>query len=240
VFRHFRHILVTLALSSGLLTGAGSALAEPSLQERILENKYRWGDYAIFIGWYEPRGEQFEEHASYALPVGVKVRLKWGARYRLEGEFSYYRRSDEPALAVSVFTQPEFDGLMMMATFQVMLVRSGWIRPYVGAGPAFVSLSNDFVVKLCDELVIDCFALGSWSEFDVGGQVVAGLDLRAGSRAFPFVEFRYLFGELGYDHIRIGAFGFDPADLETPDGETVSDKHDWGGPMVSVGLKIRF
>ena len=228
-----------------LLVAASPARGERTLQDEILESKYRHGDYGIYAAWYDPVAAQFNEHGSYAIPVGVKVRLRWKARIRFEGEFAYYRTSGEPRPILSTASTPEFDGVQVTTGVQGMLRTSGLLRPYVGAGLVFVSLANDFVVVRPEVYALDptlpeVRALGRWSELDVGFHAQVGVDIHLGSRAFPFVEYRQRSGSIGLDEVRIGPARIDPSELWNEQLQVLSDEYDYSGPTVLVGLKIYF
>jgi opacity protein-like surface antigen len=228
----------------------GLARAE-SLSEKLLEDKYHRGDYALFAAWHDPTGVQFDEHASFAIPIGLKVRLRLLRWFRAEGEVSYYRRSRGPDIAISSVSTPSFDGLNVSAAAQAMFPRLGRAHTYAGAGIAFVSLSNDFLAVIpspsTDTVIIDQVQIATWSEFDVGLEVMAGLDVELGHRAFPFLEFRYFLGKLTIDTMRIGSFAYAPSALEKPSENLAvpsripfEGQYDWSGPSIAAGLKIRF
>lgn len=232
---------------------SGSALLAPilllcspaearDLRDELLESKYKWGDYGVMAGWYDPNGQQFEEHANFALPIGLKVRFKWLQWFRVEGELSYYRRSSAPSTNLTLVAAPAFEGFYVASSFQTVLLRGGPVRPYALAGIMAASLRNDFVTAIAavPDSVIDRFQLASWGKWDVGFHVGGGIDFPLGYRVFPFAEFRYLFGEIELDEIRIGAFPFKPEELETADGQPLANKYDWGGPQIVAGLKILF
>jgi hypothetical protein len=232
---------------------APAAEDDRSLEEKVLDEKYRHGDYAVYLGWHDPWDWQFDEHGSFALPLGVKVRFKWLDWLRLEGDVSYYRRGDDPPVLVSLAEAPAFDGLMLGGSAQLVPWRRGRLRPYVGVGPMLVSLGNDFVVfrpevREADPGNPDQFALASWSQLDAGWQVLGGVDVLLGHRVSPFLEFRQIFGELHLESgdVTIGTFPFDPEDLNTVpgpaggDGVPHSRRYDWSGPSISGGLKVRF
>lgn len=247
-----------LGLALLLIACAAPAVNADALRERILDSKYPIGDYAFYVGWHDPADWQFDEHGSYALPIGVKVRLRALSWLRVETDVSYFRRSRDLDVRVSVFQGPEFDSFSVGATVQWVPIQSGPVRPYLGGGPIFVSLGNDFVVFRPDVYALtpmntDQFTLASWSKIDLGTQIVAGLDFPLGSRAFPFVEFRQLFGEVqfGARDVSLGTLSAEAIGLEISDLQTVPDdpavggrphegKFDWSGPAISVGLKIRF
>jgi hypothetical protein len=222
---------------------APSAHAERTLSDEILENKYRWGDYAVYIGWHDPQAAQFDEHGDFAIPFGGKVRLRWKGPLRVEADFSYYRRSStQDPFLLGVLT-PEFDGVMLNLTLQAVVRGSGLLRPYVGGGPAMVSLSNDFVAKLdidnCD-LIPECRRLLSWKEVDLGLQAVAGVDIMMSRRVFPFLEYRHLFGSLDVGEMRDGLLVREPDEVVLVNGAPVPGEYDWSGPNLMAGLKIRF
>jgi hypothetical protein len=241
---------VAIAVAIALLAAPAVAQrsgGEPPLEEQILEGKYRRGDYGFSLGWHDPRGVQFDDHASFALPVGVRVRLRFLRRLQLEADVSYYRRSNVPDIGFSGLVSPKFDGLMVGATAQLVLRRRGLVRPYLGGGPILVSLSDDFIVIRTNvpENVPERQALASWRETDVGFQLLAGFDFPLAHRAYPFVEYRHLFGKVGVNDIRIGGLSLDfintpREELETPSGGTVPGDYDWSGPAILGGLKIRF
>jgi hypothetical protein len=253
-------ILLSAAALLMLPGGGGEPAYAKGLKEEILESRYDRGDYAFFIGWHDPWDWQFDEQGSYAWPVGLKVRVRLTDRFRAEGDFSYYRTSSETILTVSRFSAPQFDGLVMNMTLQGLLRTDGLIRPYVGGGVVFVSLANDFVVvrpdvRAADPGNPDQRTIAKWSQFDVGVQGVVGCDFMLLSRAFPFVEFRYISGELGIDDsdVKIGQFSLPSLELTFEELETVPEDggfdsrgrnyehgYDWSGPIVMVGLKIRF
>ncbi len=248
-------------LVAGLLAQSvpGPAVAD-GLREKILEDRYGRGDYGGFLGWHDPADWQFDEQGSAGWPVGLKVRFSWRERFRIETDFGYYRTGSDPDPSVSTFSVPEFDGLMVAATFQTMLLNRGRVRPYVGGGPVFVSLANEYGVirpdvREADPDNPDQRAFARWSRFDVGMQVVAGVDFPTSRRAFPFVEYRQLFGELTLDDsdVKIGSFSLPSLDLAVDDLEAVPDDptpgaigrkysrtYDWSGPVIMVGLKVRF
>ncbi len=241
-------VLAVLAASSAPPASAG----EPSLEEKLLDNKYRHGDYGAYFAWHDPEDWQFDEHGSHAVPFGIKVRFRWLDWLRVEGDVSYFRRGQDPPIIVSIYKTPEFDGLLLGGMLQLQ-PRRGFLRPYLGAGPLFASLGNDFLVfrpeiREVDPGNPDQFALASWSSYDLGWMVAGGLDLSFGRRWSPFVEYRHLFGELTLDdgEVRIGALPFDPEKLHTlpengqGDGFPHSRKYDWSGPFISAGLRIRF
>ena len=67
-------------------------------------------------------------------------------------------------------------------SLQALLPKLGPFRPYLGAGPMFVSLGNDFVVWRQDIYQADPdnpdqYALAKWKKYDVGAQVIAGVAL---------------------------------------------------------------
>jgi hypothetical protein len=249
----------------GLVVAPGPGARAASLEESILESKYRRGDYGIYLGGYRPNDWQFREHADVAYPVGLKVRFRLGegtfrSWLRFEGDISYYRRANEPVAGITAFQQPEFDGLQLAVTLQAILPSLGPLRPYAGGGPVFVSLGNDFIVWRQDiyEVAPDDpnqYALANWKKFDVGAQVVAGVDIPLGFRAFPFVEYRQLFGVVGLtsEDIKISGLslrflGLEPEDIQTPPereerdqgGRPYESRYDWSGPSVLLGLKILF
>jgi opacity protein-like surface antigen len=249
-----RRLLAAVLLLAALAACAPSTTAaEPDLDERVLDGKYPRGDYSVYLGWHDPEDWQFDEHGSWALPVGFKVRFRWLDWLRVEGDVSYFRRSNEPDVLVSLYRAPNFDGLVLGGSLQAMLRRSGVFRPYVGAGPVVASLGNDFLVfrpevRDADPQNPDQFALATWSQLDVGVQALAGVDFYLGHRISPFLEYRHLAGSLDLDDgdVTIGAFAFDPAELNTvpdspaDDGRPHSAHYDWSGPVVVGGLKVRF
>ncbi|NNE44209.1 MAG: hypothetical protein HKN12_08360, partial [Gemmatimonadetes bacterium] len=161
-----------------------------SVQEDILLSKYRRGDYAFYVSWHDPWGAAFDEHASFAWPIGGKVRFRVGSRYRVELDFSYYQQGGQVQPFISTAISPGFDGVMVGAVGQVFLRNTGMIRPYVGGGPMFVSLSNDLNVEFRnipdDILVAERFQIATWTKLDLGLQTVVGVDIPMGQRAFPF------------------------------------------------------
>jgi hypothetical protein len=227
--------------------------AQPRLEEKILDSKYRHGDYAVHAGWHDPWDWQFEEHGTHAVPIGVKVRLRGLGWLRVEGDLTYFRRSNEPPVLVSLYKAPEFDGLLLGGTVQLVPWQRGILRPYAGGGPVFASLGNDFLafrpeIRDADPSNPDQFALATWSEMDIGWCTQVGVDVNLGKRWGPFVEYRHLFGELTLEEgdVTIGAFAFAPENLYTvpedasEDGVPHSRRWDWSGPILSAGLKIRF
>jgi opacity protein-like surface antigen len=239
----FRRLFVPPAAVVIALAAWGTCEAG-GIRDEILDNKYRWGDYAVYAGWYDPQGEQFDEHGSAAYPLGAKIRLRWGDWIRVEGDVSYYRRSGE-ALFFDIVNLPKFDGLMVAGTMQAVGARWGPIRPYVGGGGVFVSLTNTFgvIVREIEAVApdnLDKYQVASWNELDFGFGVSAGADIHLSSRVFPFVEYRQLFGSFATDEIRIGAFQYSPEELKTLDGGDVPASYDWSGPVVMAGLKVRF
>ena len=246
-------VMVVLATAGAVLAAAAPARAERTLEEKILENKYVHGDYSVYLGWHDPADWQFDEHGSYALPIGFKIRYRWMDWLRVEGDVSYYRRSKQPEVLVSIAQAPNFDGLMIAGSVQAVLRRAGVFRPYVGAGPVIASLGNDLLVfrpeiRAVDPQNPDQFAMATWSRLDIGAQALAGLDFFLGHRISPFVEYRQLFGSLDLraGDLTIGNFAFDPAVLRTvprtpqDDGRPHSAHYDWSGPMIVGGLKVRF
>ncbi len=229
-----------------------AALFPPSLAraddlaEELLEKKYKHGDYGFYFGVQDPWDAQFDEVSpgvydspTYAYPMGFKMRFRWKERFYLEGDASYARRGEEPVEFVSTLAAPEIDALTVCASLQMKLRRSGMLRPYVGAGGVFVSISRDQVVDLAPAIPeledsADRYQLGTWSEMDVGIQAHLGVDIRVGKRAFPFVEYRHLFGTLGIQDITVGGFSFSPEDL------AVSSTYEYAGPIFMAGLKIHF
>lgn len=253
-----RAVAGALLVAGCVLPAGGSA--DP-LQERILDSKYTKGDYALYFGWHDPADWQFDEHASYALPVGVKVRLRWLQWLQVEAELSYFRRSRSPIDQVSLYRQPSFDSFSTGVALQLVPLRHGPVRPYVGGGPIFVSLGNDFVAfrpdvyDVAPDNYADQYVFASWGLWDVGWQAMGGLDFPFSGRVFPFVEFRALFGEASFDakDVKLGSITLEGIGLEVSDLETApaldqraaggrphEGRFDWSGPSVSVGLKIRF
>jgi hypothetical protein len=241
-----------LMLASWALGARPAAAEEPSLEEKLLDNKYRHGDYAVYLAWHDPEDWQFDEHGSHAIAAGLKVRFRWLDWLRVEGDLSYYRRGEEPPIIVSIYKAPEFDGLLVGGMLQAVRPH-GTLRPYLGAGPVFASLGNDFLVfrpevREVDPGNPDQFALATWSEFDIGWTAAAGLELNLQRRWSPFMEYRHLFGKvhLKDGDVRIGNFAFDPEELNTlpenpqDDGFPHSRRYDWSGPFISAGLRIRF
>jgi opacity protein-like surface antigen len=227
--------VLIIALAPAAPAGAGG------LQDELLENKYRWGDYAVYGGWHEPAGEQFHVHASAAYPFGAKVRLRWGNWMRVEADVSYYQRGGDPR-PYDLANIPGFDGLTVAATLQATTASWKGVRPYAGGGPVFVSLTNEFglIILGIPPDTAGRFQVGRWNENDVGVQAVAGLDIQINQRFFPFVEYRHLFGEVTTDVIRVGAFGYSPDEVTYDDGRPVPGSYDWSGPVWMLGLKIRF
>jgi len=232
---------LALVLMAGTAEGGG-------LREEILENKYRWGDYAAYAGWYDPAGEQFDVHGSAAIPLGAKVRLRWAGWLRIEADMSYYRRSGD-AKFYDIVNIPKFDGLMVAATLQTTGWTLGSLRPYVGGGPVFASMTNTFgvIIREVEDLeepggpeIIDKYQVASWNELDLGVSVVAGVDLQLSGRIVPFVEYRHLFGQVGTPDIRIGGFRYGPEELKYDDGRDLPGTYDWSGPVLMAGLKVRF
>jgi hypothetical protein len=249
-----RALAATVAgLFASAVPAASSIAGEKSLEEKLLDNKYRHGDYGVYMGWHDPWDWQFDEHGSHAVPLGIKVRFRWLEWLRLEGDVTYYRQGEEPPLLVSLYQAPEFDGLLLSGMVQFVPHRTGLLRPYVGTGPVFASLGNDFLVfrpevRAADPGNPDQFALASWSQMDVGWAAEVGVDFHLGRRWSPFVEYRHLFGalELEEGDTTIGSYPFDPEELNTlptgPEDQGIphSSHYDWSGPVVSAGLKIRF
>jgi len=230
------------ALIAGILL-PGAARAERTLSEGILDAKYRRGDYGFYLSWYDPWGAQFDEHGSYALPIGGKVRFRLRGPFRVELDLSYYRKGGTPPDRLLTYDAPGFDGVVILASLQGAGRQFGPVRPYVGAGPAFVSLGNDFAADLraCgDILAPECRRLISWSEVDLGLQLTAGVDLSAARRVFPFLEYRHLLGKLEINDFNDGLLNRRPEELVHLDGADVSRKYDWSGPNVLLGLRIRF
>jgi hypothetical protein len=234
-------LLAAAAFAAPVLWGTAGA---GGIRDEILDNKYRWGDYAVYGGWYDPQAEQFDEHGTAAYPLGAKVRLRWRGWMRVEGDVSYYRRSGE-ALFFDIVNVPKFDGLMVAASLQAAGAKWGPVRPYVGGGGMFVSLTNTFGVIIreiedADPDFIGKYQVATWDELDVGATAVAGLDIHVSSRVFPFVEYRHLFGRFATDEIRIGGFLYTPEELKDLEGNDLPATYDWSGPVVMAGLKIRF
>lgn len=247
-----------LACAALLLAGASAARAD-ALQERILDQKYTRGDYSLYAGWHDPADWQFDEHGSFAIPFGVKVRMRALGWLRLEGDVMYFRKGEaETSLNFSVFKRPSFDSFSIGFAAHWLPLQRGPIRPYVGGGFLFVSLGNDFIVFRPDVYAAqpsnpDQFALASWGEWDLGWQAMGGLEVPTGYRAFPFVEFRYISGEveLSARDVQLGTLSAGGIGLEVSDLETVPEdpavggrphdpRFDWSGPVVTAGLKIRF
>ncbi|MEZ5063188.1 MAG: hypothetical protein R3B81_00550 [bacterium] len=255
---------VLLALLLGVVAiGAARSAGAETVREAVLASKYQTGDYAVYLGWHRPNDWQFEEHGTSAFPFGIKVRFRladegWLAHLRLEGDVTYWRRANDPSIVITAFQQPEFDALTLGTTLQYVLPRMGWVEPYVAGGLSLTSQSNDFFVFRPDVYEVqpsnpDQFALASWKRFDAGPRVGIGFDLQLGTRAFPFLEYRHLFGKVGISaqDVKIGplslaSLGLDVDDVQTlPDdpevgGRPFSHEYDWGGPEVVVGLKILF
>ncbi len=247
--RLLRRIVRGAASAAALLAVfPGTAAADRALDEEILEKRHRRGDYGVFLAVHDPWDAQYDERdfgrsdaGTLAFPLGFKMRFRLTERLRLEGEASYYRRGEDVSPFVSTLAAPRFDGLMLAGTLQTFLRRSGVLRPYAGAGFQFVSLSRDFVVDLANAIPElgeisspDRFQLGAWKESDVGVQGCLGLDVRLGTRAYPFFEYRHLFGELGIEEVRVGAFEFTPRELGAPAA------YDFSGPFFILGLKVHF
>jgi hypothetical protein len=254
------HGVLAAAVSAALAALATPiSAAEPSLEEKILANKYRHGDYGVYVGWHDPVDWQFDEHGSNAVPIGVRVRWKWLGWLRIEGDLSYYRRSEDAAYVVSLATAPQLDALTLSSSVQWAPRRTGLLRPWVGGGPLMVSMGNDFLVYRpeihdVDPANPDQFAMANWSEFDFGVQVEGGVDMFLGGRVMPFGSFRYQFGQLTLDdeEVTIGGISLPhlqttleelhtiPADPSTSDGKPHSHLYDWSGPSVMLGLKVLF
>ncbi|MBZ0266806.1 hypothetical protein K8I85_01500 [bacterium] len=251
--------VLVVALVAVLVAGAcGPAARADALRDKILDSKYSRGDYAVYLGWHDPADWQFDEHGTYVLPFGLKVRMRGLGWLRFEADVQYYRKTSSSSLRVSVFKGPEFDSFSTGLAAQWLPFRRGPVRPYVGAGLIFVSLGNDFVAFRPDVYAAqpsnpDQFVLASWGEWDLGWQAMGGLEFPTGYRAFPFVEFRYISGtvEFGARDVQLGTLsaggiGLDISDLQTvpedPEvgGRPHEGRFDWSGPLVSLGLKIRF
>ncbi len=222
-----------------------SAHAERDLEEELLEKKHSHGDYGFYLGMYDPWDAQFDETApgvyehSYSFPMGFKMRFRWKERFFIEGDLSYARHGEDPVPFVSTLAAPEIDELNVGASFQAMLRRSGMMRPYAGAGAMFVSISRDLVVDLATAIPEledspDRYQLGSWNEMGFGAQAQLGIDFRIGKRAFPFVEYRHMFGTLDIADVSVGGFQFQPEDVGVP------PDYEFSGPTVLAGLKIHF
>lgn len=240
-----RHCTCLALIAVAGAFGFAPARAERTLQDEILEGKYRRGDYGIYGAWYDPAGAQFDEHGSYAVPVGVKIRFRLRPRIRFEGEFAYYRTSGEPRPILTTASTPEFDGVQVAISVEGIARTSGLLRPYVGAGVLFVSLANDFVVLRPEVIEIDpglpeVRALASWSKLDFGMHAQAGVDVHLGYRAFPFLEYRHLLGKIHLDEVRIGPDHRPPSSLLNEAGQVLSNEYDYSGPMVMLGLKVYF
>jgi hypothetical protein len=246
-----RSSLIAAAMS--ILGFTVPALSMEDRDEDILDEKYKHGDYAFYASVHDPWDVQFDERSfserdegSLAYPVGFKIRFRMPKSILLEGDVSYYHRGEEIAPFVSTLAAPKFDGLMVAVTAQTMLRKHGRFRPYAGGGFVFVSLSRDFVIAVPgpDSTSADRFHLGGWTELDLGLQGVAGIEVRLGSRVFPFLEYRHLLGELGIEKVSVGGFDYSPDEITVPrrDGsmEAVPDKYDYSGPIVMMGLKIHF
>jgi hypothetical protein len=225
-----------------------AALAPPSraartVREEAVEERYPHGDYGFYAGWYDPWDAQFDEHASSAWPIGGKVRFRLRGPLRVEADFSYYQRGGAAQPAFVTYAAPGFDGVMVGAALQAMLRPSGMFRPYVGGGPVLVSLGNDFVARVqgVDGDIVDLFPFVSWTELDVGLQAVGGVDIVIGRRAFPFIEYRHLFGRFTVGDMKSGVVTYRADQLRYyPSGRAVSQEYDWSGPSVLLGLKVRF
>lgn len=258
-------LAVVLVAASAVPEAAFAQKKRKTVRESLLEERYSWGDYGLYFAYHQPADWQFEVHAESAYPFGLKVRFKLGdhpllRRVRVEGDVSYYRRSDDPLSAISVFQTPGFDALWVAATAQYLLPPVRMFRGYVGGGPIFASMTNDFFifrpdVAEADPTNADRFALANWSRNDVGWQVVAGVDVPLGFRAFPFIEYRHVFGELTLTDrdVKIGSLSLASINLSIEDVTTLPDdlasnepgrpyepRYDWSGPEVLVGLKILF
>ena len=249
-----------VAVVAAGLAFAGRPVAAAGLSEKILEDRYGRGDYGLALGWYDPWDWQFDEHGSAGWPFAVKAGLKLSRFARVELDFSYFRTSGVPDGTISLYTVPHFDGLWISTAILAPLGDYGRFRPYVGGGPMFVSLTNEFLVIRLD--VAEPYpdrpeqrAIARWSRFDTGGFVVAGIDLPIGRRAFPFVEYRHLFGRLSVEpkDVKLNGQSLELLNLEVEElttippnavpgvvGRRYASDFDWSGPVVTVGLKIRF
>lgn len=252
-----RRITGALALGLAAVTCVPVVRAD-ALREKILDSKYPRGDYAVYVGWHDPADWQFDEHGSYVIPFGVKIRMRALGWLRFEADIQYYRKTSESSLRVTVFKGPEFDSFSTGIAAQWLPLERGLVRPYVGAGLVFVSLGNDFVAFRPDVYAVqpsnpDQFVLASWGEWDLGWQAMGGLEFPTGSRAFPFLEFRYISGtvEFGPRDVQLGTLSAGGVGLEVSDLQSVPDdpdvggrphepRFDWSGPIVTLGLKIRF
>jgi len=245
--------LLLAALAPSPALADGDELSDRDQSEEALNEKYEHGDYGFYFSVHDPWDVQYDQRSfgevdegSLAYPFGFKIRFRMPKNFLLEGDASYYHRTEEVAAFVSTLAAPKFDGLMVAATAQMMLRKHGLVRPYAGAGGVFVSLSRDFVVAIPgpDSTSADRYQIGGWTELDVGFQALAGLDFRLGSRFFPFLEYRHMFGEANIEEITVGGFTFSPDQLGVPlaDGSTVPapSKYDFSGPMIMIGLKIHF
>lgn len=223
------------------------AFADRDQNETLLEGKHKHGDYGFYFSVHDPWDPQFDERdlgkfdsGTLAYPIGFKMRVRAARRLLIEGDFSYYRRGENVSPFITVLATPKFDGLVLSGSLQGVLRRSGLARPYAGLGFAFVSLSRDLVVDLneaipeLDDASPDRFQLGSWKEIDLGLLGTVGVDFKLGTRAFPFVEARYVRGKFGIDKIRVGGFEYDPSEVGVP------STYDFSGPSVLLGLKIHF
>lgn len=233
--------------------GFATAWADRDRDEEILDQKYEHGDYGFYFSFHDPWDVQFDQRSfgevdegSLAYPIGFKIRFRVPKKILLEGDASYYHRGEEIAPFVTTLAAPKFDGLMVALTGQMMLRNKGTFRPYAGAGAVFVSLSRDMVIAIPgpDSTSADRFQLGGWTELDLGVQAVGGVEVRLGSRVYPFLEYRHLFGEAEIEKISVGGFEFSPDEIGIPleDGSLMPapSKYDWSGPMIMIGLKIHF
>lgn len=236
-----RVVAVAVPLAAGLFPG--TSFGGRTLSDGILDAKYGRGDYGFYLSWHDPWGAQFDTHGSYALPIGGKVRFRLSGPLQVELDMSYYRKGSQSPPRLLAYDAPAFDGVVLLASLQAAGRRLGPVRPYVGGGPAFVSLGNDFAADLraCgDVLSPDCRRLMSWSELDLGFQLTAGMDFSGSRRVFPFVEYRHLIGKLGIGDFNDGPLTRKPEELVNLDGSDVSRTYDWSGPNVLAGLRIRF
>lgn len=258
-------LFLGVLIASSAVPETAFAQKRKTVRESVLEDRYTWGDYGLYFAYHQPADWQFEVHAESAYPFGLKVRFKLGdhpllQRVRVEGDISYFRRSDDPLSAISVFQTPGFDALWVAATAQYLLPPLQVFQGYVGGGPIFASMANDFFIFRPDVAEVDPtnadrFALANWSKSDLGWQVVVGVDVPLGFRAFPFLEYRQVFGELSLTDrdVKIGSLSLASINLSVEDVTTLPDdlasnepgrpyepQFDWSGPEVLVGLKILF